>query len=182
MPTQLLMDGWPGGTPSSASSAGRTIRGSINNTYESNAKPMAAMMQISHCSGVSREGVVSESMAVTSHQPPVTEKYLARVDARGRADEVRRDTITISSAEMIVIGTTGRKPRTVVPAVTRVITSICPIETIGTTLPGGGAVTTDWITATVSTPAAVHTVVASAPHFVLSFQKRAATSSGDNAA
>src|SRR5207249_11138946 len=84
-------------------------------------------------------------------------KYLARVDARGRADEVRRDTITISSAEMIVIGTTGRKPRTVVPAVTRVITSICPIETSGTTLPGGGAVTTDWITATVSTPAAVHT-------------------------
>ena len=82
---------------------------------------------------------------------------------------------------MIVIGTTGRKPRTIVPDVARVITPIWPIDITDTVVPGGGAGTTDWITATVSTPAAVHTVVASAPHFVLPFQKRAATKSGDNA-
>ena len=37
------------------------------------------------------------------------------------------------------------------------------------------------MTATPTTAAAAHSVLASAPHFVLRFQKSAATSSGDSA-
>src|SRR5437867_1245282 len=90
MPTQLLTAGLLAGTPSSSTSAGRTMSGSINSTYE-------------------------------------------------------------------------------------------PIDRSATAAPGGGAGTAHCTTATASTPAAVHSVVASAPHFVLPFQKSAATSSGDSA-
>src|SRR2546423_1512715 len=48
--------------------------------------------------------------------------------------------------------------------------------------PGAGAGTTCWKIATLTTAAAVHTVLAKAPHFVLPFQKRAATSNGESAA
>src|SRR5207245_1305516 len=56
-PTQLFTAGLVAGTPSSSTSAGRMMRGSINRTYESNANPTAAVAQMAHCSGVSRTGL-----------------------------------------------------------------------------------------------------------------------------
>src|SRR5690348_1954417 len=41
-------------TRSSSCSAGRTMSGSISSTYESNANPIAAVMQMAHWTGVSR--------------------------------------------------------------------------------------------------------------------------------
>src|SRR6185295_11679513 len=110
----------------------------------------------------------------------VHQKYLASVAGAGREPGVQRDTTTISSAETSVMGTTGSRPSTIVPDAARVTTSMPPIEKTGT-VPPGGAGTTDCSTATASTAAAVHTVAASAPHLVLSFQNSAATSSGDSA-
>src|SRR5688572_30426098 len=88
----------------------------------------------------------------------------------------------MSIAEMMVMGTTGRKPRTIIPAAALVTISVSPIEKTETAVPGGGAATVVWTTATVSTPATVQSVTASAPHFVLFLQNSAATSSGDSAA
>src|SRR3954468_21017660 len=88
----------------------------------------------------------------------------------------------MSSAETIVIGTTGSKPNTVVPAAMRAITVVPPAVHTGTTAPGAGAAIEDCSSAIPATAAAVHSVTASAPHFVLRFQKSAATSSGDSAA
>ena len=64
----------------------------------------------------------------------------------------------------------------------KAIAVVPPGAHTGTTVPGGGAGTVDCSTATPATAAAVHSVTASAPHFVLPCQKSAATSSGDRAA
>ena len=85
------------------------------------------------------------------------------------------------NAETIVMGTTGNTPSTVVPDAARLMTSRPPSERIDTATPGGGGGTADWISATARTAAAVHTVVARAPHFVLPFQKTAAASRGARA-
>ena len=82
----------------------------------------------------------------------------------------------MSSAEITVIGTTGSNPRTVVPEAIRVTISVPATESTPIPTPGGGAGTTHCRTATPPTAAAVQTVVASAPHFVLFFQKSAAIS------
>ena len=50
-------------------------------------------------------------------------KYRASVSWLARASAVNRDTITISSADTIVIGTTGRQPSTIAPAGVRVMMS-----------------------------------------------------------
>src|SRR5688572_21346994 len=105
--------------------------------------------------------------------------YFASVAGAGSERAVARDTTNISSAETTVIGTTGRNPRTVVPAVIRAMTSTPPTAQTVTAVPGGGAGTADCSTATPAIAAAVHTATASAPHFVLFFQNSAATSSGD---
>ena len=82
----------------------------------------------------------------------------------------------------MVIGTTGRKPKTSRPLAARVINSTPPSANTTTARPGAGAGTTVWITATPITAAAVQSVLASAPHFVLPDQNRAATSRGARAA
>jgi hypothetical protein len=69
------------------------------------------------------------------------------VAAPGRAPAVSRETTTISSAEIIVIGTTGNSPSTRTPLAATVTTSVPPSVRIGTICPGGGAGTTFWITA-----------------------------------
>jgi hypothetical protein len=79
---------------------------------------------------------------------------------------------------MIVMGTTGSRPKTIVPAAVRVIVSSPPIDRTVVTAPGGGAGTIDCRIAIAATAVAVHSVTASAPHFVLPRQKSAATSSG----
>src|SRR5262249_61729223 len=86
------------------------------------------------------------------------------------------------SDDTSTIGTTGRKPATLVPPAVRARTSIPP--TAHTTFggPGGGAGTACWKSATATTPATTHSVAASAPHFVLRLQKSAATSTGQSAA
>src|SRR5262249_25753041 len=108
--------------------------------------------------------------------------YFATVAAAGSEADVMRDTTIMRTAEPIVIGTTGRKPSTVVPAAPRVMTSTPPTAQIGTPAPGRGAGTTACRIAIASTAAAVHSVTASAPHRVLFFQKSAAASSGESAA
>ena len=52
VPTHSLTWRLLGATPSRSASAGRTMSGSISSSYESKAKPIAAMAQISHCTGV----------------------------------------------------------------------------------------------------------------------------------
>src|SRR4029078_9125088 len=96
--------------------------------------------------------------------------YLISVAGRGMDPRVASDTIYIRIAEPIVIGTTGSRPNTVVPAAIRVMTSTPPTAHTVTAAPGAGAGTTDCRTATPSTAAAVQSVTASAPHFVLFFQ------------
>src|SRR5262245_32586298 len=108
-------------------------------------------------------------------------KYLARVARLGRDVDVRSETVTIRNAETMVMGTTGRTPNTVVPDAARLTTSMPPHERSDIAAPGGGAGTAAWISATASTAAAVQTVVARAPHFVLPFQKTAAASRGASA-
>ena len=56
-----------------------------------------------------------------------------------------------------------------------------PTDRHATPTPGGGAGTIDCSDRDASTAAAVHTVVASAPHLVLPRQNSAATSSGASA-
>ena len=92
------------------------------------------------------------------------------------------ETTAISSSETSVIGTTGMKPRTVVPPAVRARKSIPPAENATRGGPGGGAGTACWNTATPTTAAATQSVTASAPHFVLRLQKSAAISSGESAA
>src|SRR5262245_13019877 len=103
--------------------------------------------------------------------------YRASVAAAGRVPGVMRETTIISSADTIVIGTTGRSPNTIVPAATRVMTSAPAIDSTTVAVPGGGVGTTDCRTAIEATAAAVQTVTASAPHLVLFRQNNAATSS-----
>src|SRR5258706_10568827 len=91
---------------------------------------------------------------------------------------VSRETTTISRADPRTIGTTGMKPSTAVPPGVRARRSSPPTDHTKTGGPGGGAGTTAWKTATPITPAADHKVEASAPHFVLPRQKRAATRRG----
>src|SRR5262249_29710848 len=107
--------------------------------------------------------------------------YRSSVADEARDAGVRDETTNISSADTIVIGTTGSKPNTVVPAAIRATTVVPPGAQTGTAAPGGGAGTTDCSMATPATAAAVHSVTARAPHFVLPLQKSAATSSGDSA-
>src|SRR5262245_29321676 len=108
-------------------------------------------------------------------------KYFASVPRPGLAPGVSADTTTIMSADTMVIGTTGRKPATIIPAAARVTTGAPPGLQTGISVPGGGAGMVVCTTATNATAAAVHTVAASAPHFVLPFQNSAATSSGASA-
>src|SRR5262249_29374097 len=95
---------------------------------------------------------------------------------------VPSDTRTIRSDETRTIGTTGRKPATLVPPAVRARTSIPPIAHTTFGGPGGGTGTTCWKNATAPTPATTDSVAASAPHFVLRFQKSAATRTGQSAA
>src|SRR5262249_7911826 len=131
-PTQSLMAWLVGGTPRSSWSAGRTISGSIKSTYESNAKPMAAMMAITHWMGVKRVEEASDctvGMAIgVPHKDCPPGKYLARVARLGRDVDVRSETVTIRNAETMVMGTTGRTPNTVVPDAARLTTSMPPHE------------------------------------------------------
>src|SRR5262245_25725667 len=158
----MLIDGSVAGTFSRSISAGRAIGGSIKSSYVSNAKPIAAMIAISQ---------VFLSITYTS--------YFASVAGPGREPRVASDTTHISSADPIVIGTTGSRPSTIVPAVMRATIVVPPRVQTATAAPGGGAGTTFCRIATPATAAAVQIVTASAPHFVLPFQKSAATSSGD---
>src|SRR5207302_9310503 len=68
-PAQSLVAGLPGATCSSSMSAGRTMSGSINSTYESKANPIAAMIAISHCDIV-RRGSVASDWTVVMKSPP----------------------------------------------------------------------------------------------------------------
>ncbi len=86
--------------------------------------------------------------------------------APGLEPGVSIETTTINIAEMMVMGTTGKKPRTIIPAAALVTISLPPIEKIVTAVPGGGAGTVVWTTATARTASAVQRVLASAPHFV----------------
>src|SRR5262249_32652946 len=94
------------------------------------------------------------------------------------ARAVIREAPIIRSDDTTVIGTTGSRPNTVVPAAVRLIASTPPIDSTVVAAPGGGAGTTDCRIAIAATAAAVHTATASAPHFVLPRQTSAATSSG----
>src|SRR5690606_30313044 len=87
-------------------------------------------------------------------------------------------TTTRSSTDTIVIGTTGRKPSTIVPADSRVTMSRPPSVSTATACPGGGGGITFCTMATPTTAAAHQSVAASAPHLVVRRQKSAATSSG----
>src|SRR5215207_5992585 len=107
--------------------------------------------------------------------------YFASVAAAGSEPAVARDTMSIRRPDMSVIGTTGRNPSTVVPAAMRAMTSTPPTAQTVTDVPGGGAGTVDWMTATPAIAAAVQSATASAPHLVLFFQNSAAISSGDSA-
>src|SRR6187549_2534850 len=113
---------------------------------------------------------------------PHCAKYLASVVGPGLATGVSADTTTIMSADTTVIGTTGRKPATIIPAAARVMTGVPPGLHTGISVPAGGAGIVVCTAATNATAAAVHSVAASAPHFVLPFQNSAATTSGASAA
>jgi hypothetical protein len=52
---------------------------------------------------------------------------------------VSAETATISNTEMIVIGTTGSNPSTIIPVVARVTTSIPLIDSNAVAAPGAGA-------------------------------------------
>src|SRR4029079_7516621 len=95
------------GTRSNSISAGRTINGSISSSYESNAKPIAAMIAISVAVLPRGPGsaVITLDMSYTS--------YLASVVGRGSDCRVAIDTTIMRSAETTVIGTTGSSPNTV---------------------------------------------------------------------
>src|SRR5688572_619558 len=82
---------------------------------------------------------------------------------------------------MIVIGTTGSNPKTVVPARMRSMTVTPLMVSTGTAVPGAGAGVTFCMIATLRTAATVQTVEARAPQRVLPFQKIAAISSGASA-
>src|SRR5262245_53971679 len=73
-------------------------------------------------------------------------------------------------------------PATAVPDGVRLRRSYPPHEKTTVALPGGGAGTVAWNTATATTAASTHSVDARAPHFVLPFQNSAAIRSGDSAA
>ena len=114
---------------------------------------------------------------------PLSREVLANVPAPGRLPGVRLDTTIISSAEMIVIGTTGSNPSTIVPVAARVMTSdAADRQYRDATVPAAAAGPPSEASATASTAAAVQSVLASAPHLVLPFQNSAATSSGESAA
>src|ERR1044072_2791995 len=108
------------------------------------------------------------------------QKYFAIVASAGL--RVISETPYIRIAEMITIGTTGMNPKTAVPPGVRVSTSHPPSLPKTTDGPGAGAGTKCWNNATANTENATHTVTAKAPHFVLPFQKRAATKRGESAA
>jgi hypothetical protein len=95
---------------------------------------------------------------------------------------VAKDSNHIYSVEMITNGTTGMNPKTAVPPGVRESTSHPPSLPKTTDGPGAGAGTKCWNNATANTENATHTVTAKAPHFVLPFQKSAATKSGESAA
>ena len=80
---------------------------------------------------------------------------------------------TISSAEMITIGTTGIKPNTLyrLACVSNLNTTRSPGNDWGT---GRGGWDSVLKMATATTAAATKTVEARAPHFVLPFQNKAA--------
>src|SRR5688500_1309317 len=88
--------------------------------------------------------------------------YFASVDGGGIDPAVTRDTTNISSAEISVIGTTGRNPKTVVPAAMRAMASTPPTAQTVTAVPGGGAGTADCRIAMPAIAAAVQTATASA--------------------
>ncbi len=108
------------------------------------------------------------------------EKYFSTVAALGFA--VSFETTNISSAETSTIGTTGMKPKTLVPEGVRAKTSVPPTDQKTAGGPGGGAGIVCWKTATAVTAKATQTVEASAPHFVEPRQKSAAIIKGDSAA
>src|SRR6266545_2709026 len=95
---------------------------------------------------------------------------------------VSSETPSISSADTRTMGTTGMKPRTAVPPGVRDRPSAPPMVQTTDGGPGAGAGTTCWKIAMATTAAAVHSVTANAPHFVLPFQNSAATSNGESAA
>jgi hypothetical protein len=75
---------------------------------------------------------------IGGHYSAPTGKYRANVSWLARASAVSRDTITISSADTIVIGTTGRHPSTIAPAGVRVMMSAPNADQTGRAAPGGG--------------------------------------------
>src|SRR5437773_7726348 len=103
--------GLAAGTPRSADSAGGTASGAIRSTYESKAKPIAAMVAMTHCSAVNRAGAASSDgaasddtvamtrqsswflggscLAVGGEQPPIT------IGGVVRTTPVRRNTTSI---------------------------------------------------------------------------------------
>src|SRR4051794_41737589 len=83
--------------------------------------------------------------------------YLASVAADGRDPAGPRDTMNIRSTEPIVMGTTGSKPKTVVPAAIREMTLTPPTPHTVSADPGAGAATTACSTATTSTHPALPT-------------------------
>src|SRR5260370_11950892 len=85
------------------------------------------------------------------------------------------ETPTNSSADKIVIGTTGINPKTAVPPAVRASTSTPPTAqaTFGGPASGGG--TCPWKIATAITPAPLNTVAPTAPPFSLPRQNSAAT-------
>ena len=122
------------------------------------------MTQISHCSGVSSGAdadVVHQVIRLTG------EVFRQRRRAGTRAG-VNRDTTTISSAEISVIGTTGSRPSTIVPVAARV-DDVDPADRQDRARPRPAAAPArrSAATATASTAAAVQSVAASAPHLVL---------------
>ena len=93
--------------------------------------------------------------------------------------DVAIETTTISTAERIVIGTTGMNPQIVVPPAVRARTSTPPSAQTTTGGPGAGAGIAAWKTPVRITLAIAQIVEASAPHLVLPFQNSAAIMSGN---
>ncbi len=86
VPTQALTDGSVAGTWSSSTSAGRTISGSISSTYESKANPIAAVMQMVHCSGVRR----GAGLSICAFVIRCTESGLTARVAPKASEKIRR--------------------------------------------------------------------------------------------